>query len=165
MITFRKFLQEDFKSSQIIELIDRNVTIPVSYEKMPFKSFNLMRYLMPFTKDKTIMTGGMLRGVIFKYENNFFNICWEDYLHTKILTLLKEKISNIDFIDCYKKMNSLLTGNTIPEFWGFTYFISKSSLGTTLRRDVIEELEKQKNVNTLFGFTDLQWKRVKDNAD
>lgn len=165
MLSFKQFFQEDFHSSSIIAVEDRKVSIPVSFDKFPFAKFSLTKYLGLFLKDSTILTGGYLRGALFKVDDFFYNICWEDYLHTKILTLFKNKVSHPDFIGIYKKMNMILKGDTIPEDWCFTYYVIKSSLGATLRRDVLDIMKAQKNVNTLFGLTDSQWKVIRDNAD
>lgn len=158
MITFRKFLQEDFKSSQIIKINVSGKDINISYDNISGKKINFLQYLGTFLKVK-----GYIRGVLFIISGKLVNFCWEeDLTHYKIVNLLKPKFPNLNLVRVYNDTSHSDIGDKISDNFCFTYTYSNGLVRSTFEEDTLKELEKQKKITKIFGFSKDVWKDILD---
>lgn len=179
MKTFQEFIQEDFNSPKATQFkIPVSVTarptpggkttdIMVFYESMPYRSFNLIRYMKSFESSdaKEILNNapGRWRGLVFGKDTELLVFVWNSsFLHANICNSLDiisktGKCPIIGYKKSYNAMNLIDPGDTIPRNWCFPFVYISGKVRTNLYKNPLIEFESQKDIKSLFQFNENEF--------
>lgn len=167
MFAFREFIQEDFNSNGAkqftlaVNSSNRTSYVPIFYEKIPQKAFNLPRYLKSFDSSvakETLSKGGGYRGMVFCIPPNYLIFVFTvNQLHSYVAKALDSNVkSNLYPKNSYTKIyistdNLAASKDPVPEQWCFPFtYSSTGDIQTNLGDNALVKLFRDKKLESEF---------------
>jgi len=179
MKSFEDYLQEqsiileDFNSKDATQFLLKvgPRTLPVFYEKLAKRPFNLVRYLKSFDSDLATSTlnltaytnhrghavGNNVRGLIYSVGSNYHIFVFLDMvLHVLICLALDQhpgKYPGLEYSKIYNESYDIEENDPVPNQWCFPYIYDSGVIKTNLKNKPFEkmcsviDLEKQFMIN------------------
>jgi hypothetical protein len=169
MKTFNEFINEDFNSAGATQFIS-NVTVrgrlfevPIFYEKLPMRPFNLARYMKSFDSNTASTTlknplrgGGSWRGFSVIERSAIHMLVWAGLqLHFDVLTSLQNnhgKSAKLRYLDLYNEIYSMNPDRfTIKDTWGYPFIWENGAfVEPDWESGILDAMEDQKGLSKLF---------------
>jgi hypothetical protein len=170
MRTFQEFIQEDFNSQNATQIVlnkKTNRPLMVFFEKIPMRSFNLLRYMNSF-KSEDAMTvlnnpSDYWRGLVFYANRALMVFVWRGtILHQHLCGFIDRdakdgKVPTFKYEKLYNHMCLLDPGDDIGANWCFPFVFMNGTITTNFIPSVLNELEKQKKIRDLFQLSNQQF--------